>query len=110
MQNLAQNKIYDLENIKELNNTSNIININKYCNNYSLVILKNIQNNYKIIRRKILASEKVIKNICKTRLIVEEYKTNIEKFITSAKFEMNTYKAQRKSKNLENLPKTIVKE
>ena len=40
---LANNKNKDLENIKETVNSSNIINIEKYCNNYSLTILSNLQ-------------------------------------------------------------------
>ena len=57
MKNLDKNKIYDLENIKELN-SSNIINIKNYCNNYSLVTLKIYKINYKNVKQKIFLAKK----------------------------------------------------
>ena len=103
MQKLNKNKSFDLDNIKESNSSKNI-NIENYCNKYSMETLKNLKHNYSQVKQKAIFSKNILTNICRTNIIIEEYKKNIENFITTAKFDMNTYKAQRKAKNLENLP------
>ena len=103
MQKLDKNKSFDLNNIKESNSSKNI-NIENYCNKYSMETLKNLKLNYSQVKQKAIFSKNILTNICRTNIIIEEYKKNIENFITTAKFDMNTYKAQRKAKNLENLP------
>ena len=109
MKYLENNKNKDLENIKETSKSSKILNIDKYCNNFSLKILSDLEKNYQTVKNKIVFSKKTITNICKTTKIVEEYKQNIESFIQTTKFEMNSLKAQRQAKNLDKLPLTYRK-
>ena len=101
---LNKNKKNGLEKIKESVKTQNILNIEKYVDNYSLKILTDLKKNYELVKQKIIFSADIITNICKTNILIEQYKKNIEQFIQTTKFDMNSFKAQRKSKNLENLP------
>ena len=104
IQFLEKHKIKDLENIKESEKNQNIINIESYCIKYSLDILNNFQLNYLTVKRKIIFSKNVLSNICRTNILIEEYKKNIENYIKTINFDMNSYKEQKKAKNLENLP------
>ena len=96
MIDLNRYKKNDLENIKESGESGNIINIESYADTYSLKTLTDLKKNYQRVKQKIIFSGDIITNICKTNILIDEYRKNIDSFIQTTKFDMNTFKAQRK--------------